>query len=251
MDKGGMVVLNQDNPHFDLLADLACDHGLQIKGFGKSDKADFHLLSWESEAEKSHVMAEIQGERICYTLPVPGEHWVFNSLAVLGAISLAGMDVKKAALNLATVEAPSGRGKRYLGDFMVIDESYNANPTSMRAALSVLGKSEQGRKIAVLGDIREFGDLARQRHEELLEPLLENKIDLVFCCGPNMAYLYERLPENMRGAYALTSLDLIPFVLKEIKSGDVISIKASLGTRVKPIVEALLELQKNPLKRVS
>ncbi|MBS0272062.1 MAG: UDP-N-acetylmuramoyl-tripeptide--D-alanyl-D-alanine ligase [Proteobacteria bacterium] len=249
MDKGGAVLLNRDNPHFDLLANLARERGLQIKGFGKSEKADFRLVSWRGEAERSHVVAEIQGERISYTLPVPGEHWVLNSLAVLGAIFLAGADVKKAASSLATVEAPSGRGKRYPGDFTVIDESYNANPTSIRAALSVLGKSGEGRKIAVLGDIREFGGLARKRHEELLDPLLEHKIDLVFCCGPNMAYLYERLPEGMKGAYALTSLDLIPSVLQAVKPGDVISVKASLGTRVKPIVEALLDLQKNPLNR--
>jgi len=191
------------------------------------------------------------GERISYTLPVPGLHWALNSLAVLGAVLLSGADMKKAAESLATVEAPSGRGKRYKGNFTVIDESYNANPASMRAALAVLGQSTGDRKIAVLGDMREIGDLSRVRHEELLESLLEYKIDLVFCCGPYMAYLYELLPNTMKGGYASTALELIPLVLEAVETGDIISVKASLGTRIKPIVEALLALQKNPLKKVS
>ncbi len=251
MNPGGAVLLNQDNAHFDLLSKLAQGYGLKVFRFGKSENADFRLLSWEGGAEKSSVKAEIGGEQISYTLPVPGVHWVFNSLAVLGAVFLAGSDVKKAAQSLATVEAPSGRGKRYKGDFSVIDESYNANPTSMRAALAVLGQSGKGRKVAVLGDMREMGEVARARHEELFEPLLENGIDLVFCCGPYMAHLYERLPRAMQGGYALTALELIPLILQTIKSGDVISVKASLGTRIKPVVEALLALQENSLKRVS
>lgn len=248
MSKGGSVLLNQDNRHFELLSHLARGHELNVYGFGTSEAAHFRLISWEGGAEKSHVIAQIGGERISYVLPIPGIHCVLNSLSVLGAVSLAGADVKKAVLSLGTVEAPSGRGKRYPGDFTVIDESYNANPTSMRAALDVLGKNKSNRKVAVIGDMREFGSLSQSRHESLLDCLLENKIDLVFCCGPYMAYLYEKLPQNMRGAYAPTSLELIPFILKTIKLGDVVSVKASLGTGVKLIVDALLDLQK---KKVS
>jgi len=251
MRKGSVVILNCDNPHFELLSQLAQEHALSVYGFGESENADFRLFSWKGEADKSEVVADMKGEKITYTLPIPGIHWALNSLAVLGAVLLSGADVKKAAQSLATAEAPSGRGKRYKGDFTVIDESYNANPTSMRAALAVLGQSESGRKIAVLGDMREIGELSRVRHEELLESLLENKIDLVFCCGPYMAYLYERLPSVMKGGYVPTSLELIPLVLEAVEPGDVISVKASLGTRVKPIVEALLALQQNSLKRVS
>jgi len=251
MTKDGIVILNQDNPYFEFLSKIAQSHALKVYGFGKSEKAVFRLLSWTGEAESCEVVAEIAGEKISYRLPVPGFHWVLNSLTVLGAVHLAGADVRKAAHSLATVEAPSGRGKCYRGDFTVIDESYNANPTSMRAALAVLGQSGVGRKIAVIGDMREMGALARLRHEELLDSLLENKIDLVFCCGPYMAYLYEQIPSAMKGGYASTSLELIPFVLKAIHPGDVVSVKASLGTRVKPIVEALLSLQQHSLKKVS
>lgn len=251
MTKGGIVLLNRDNPHFGLLSQIAHENALTVYGFGESEFADFRLLSWEGEAEKSEVTAEIGGEKVFYSLPVPGIHWVLNSLAVLGAVHLSRADVKQAAQSIATVEAPSGRGRRYKGEFTVIDESYNANPTSMRAALAVLGQSGGKRKIAVLGDMREMGDLSRLRHEELLKSLIENKIDRVFCCGPYMAYLYECLPNDMKGGYAPTSLELIPSVLEAVEPDDIISVKASLGTRVKPIVEALLALQKSPLKKVS
>ncbi|MBY0500721.1 MAG: UDP-N-acetylmuramoyl-tripeptide--D-alanyl-D-alanine ligase [Alphaproteobacteria bacterium] len=251
MERGASVLLNQDNPHFPLLSALAQGYGLKVYSFGKTTEADFRLLSYEGESERSIVLAEIGGERVSYILPVPGVHWIYNSLAVLGAVFLAGANVRMAAKSLATLEPPSGRGKRYKGEFTVIDESYNANPTSMRAALATLGQSQGKRKIAVIGDMREMGEIAQQRHEELLEPLLHNKIDLVFCCGPYMAYLYDLLPPHMKGGYALTSLELIPFVLKVMRGGDVVSVKASLGTHMKPIVEALLAVQKDSMKKVS
>ncbi|MBX9620810.1 MAG: UDP-N-acetylmuramoyl-tripeptide--D-alanyl-D-alanine ligase [Alphaproteobacteria bacterium] len=248
MEKGAPVLLNADNAHYSLLSRLALEKGLKVYSFGQSKEADFRLLSWEGKEEESQIMVEIQGETLSYSLPVPGLHWALNSLAALGGVSLAGADVKKAAYSLAILKPPSGRGQWYKGDFTVIDESYNANPTSMKAALTVLGKSGQGRKIAVIGDMRELGSLSKQRHEELLECLLENKIDLVFCCGPYMASLFASLPHSLRGGYAPTSLELMPLVLKEVQSGDIVSVKASLGTRVKPIVEALLVLQEK--KRV-
>lgn len=243
MEKGAPVLLNGDNAHYSLLSQLALEKRLKVYSFGQSKEADFRLLSWEGKEEESQIMAEIQGEIFSYSLPMPGLHWALNSLAALGGVSLAGADIKKAAYSLTTLKPPSGRGQWYKGDFTVIDESYNANPTSMKAALTVLGKSGQGRKIAVIGDMRELGSLSQKRHEELLECLLENKIDLVFCCGPYMASLFSSLPNSLRGGYALTSLELMPLVLKEIRSGDIVSVKASLGTRVKPIVEALLVLQ--------
>jgi UDP-N-acetylmuramoyl-tripeptide--D-alanyl-D-alanine ligase len=240
MDPGGSVILNRESAFYDLLAQLADKKGLKVYGAGRDEGSHFRLISFVCDAEHSSVVASIGGQILSYTIAVPGIHWVTNSLAVLGAASLAGADVEKAAKGLETIVAPSGRGQRFKGNYTVIDESYNANPTSMRAALAVLGQSQGRRKIAVIGDMREIGDLARKRHEELIEPLLAHKIDLVFCCGPNMAHLFALLPDHMKGAYTETSIDLIPHVLETVTSGDVISIKASLGTRVKPIVEALL-----------
>lgn len=244
MSAGGSVILNRDNLYFGLLSSLAQVHSLNVYGFGRSEKADFRLLSWENKPDKSNVTAQVGGKVLSYILPLPGLHWVLNSLAVLGAAYLAGANMEQAIRSLAIIEAPQGRGNRYPGTFTVLDESYNANPASMRAALAILGRSEADRKIAVLGDMRELGVHARAHHEALLDPLLANGIDKVFCCGPLMVHLYERLPNSMQGGYAPTSLELIPLVLKAIKAGDTISVKASLGTRVKPIVDALLDQQK-------
>lgn len=251
MAEGGSVILNQDNPHFEFLSKRAQEYKLKVFSFGRSEKADFRLMSYEGDGETGKIVGEIRGEKISYTLPMPGVHWALNSLAVLGAVYLAHQDVQKAAINLAMVEVPAGRGKCHKGTFTVLDESYNANPTSMRAALSVLGQSRGERKIAIIGDMREMGEIAQERHEELFEPLLENKIDLVFCCGPHMAHLYERLPIYMKGGYRATSLELIPLVLDAVRAGDVISVKGSLGTRMRPIVDALLVFQKDDLKKVS
>lgn len=243
MEAGGLALLNRDNPYFELLSRLAQKQNLQVYGFGKSKEAEFRLLSWEKFTNNSKVVAEIGGKKFSYVVPFPGMHWIFNSLAVLGTAYLAGANMKKAIASFTKIEIPPGRGKCHIGKFTIIDESYNANPASMRAALAVLGHSGKGRKIAVLGDMRELGESARAQHEALLEPLLENNVDIVFCCGPLMAYLYERLPSSLRGGYAPTSLELIPLVLKNIEVGDIISVKASLGTQVKPIVDALLEWQ--------
>lgn len=244
MARGSAVILNRDNPHFHLLETMAHQQGLKVCGFGTSENADCRLLSWEKKEDNSHIVADIMGNQISYALPVSGMHWVMNSLAVMGAASLAEASMDQVVESLKTIQVPSGRGRRYAGPFTILDESYNANPASMRAALAVLGQSGDGRKIAVLGDMREMGDRARAHHEALLKVLVDNKIDRVFCCGPFMAHLYDRLSPEMQGGYTPTSLELIPLVLDEVRAGDTISVKASLGTRVKPIVEALLEYQK-------
>lgn len=244
MEAGGKAILNRDNPQYALLSALAEKQGLKVYGFGKDASADFRFLSYEGSSEGGVVMADIAGKKISYELSVAGAHLAFNSVAVLGAVYLSGADVQKAALSLGSFEALAGRGKRYKGPFTILDESYNANPTSMRAAIEVLGKSEGKRKIAVIGHMVELGEVSQKRHEGLLEPLLENKVDLVFCCGPHMVYLYDQLPKAMQGAYAPTSLELIPFVIEAIRPEDVVSVKGSLSTRMKPIVEALLEIRK-------
>jgi UDP-N-acetylmuramyl pentapeptide synthase len=133
-------------------------------------------------------------------------------------------------------------GKR----IVLIDESYNANPLSMQAALDAVwmrtrGKPEvtQTRRIAVLGDMRELGPTSRQLHADLLQPILDARIDLVFACGPHMSALYDALPAPLRGGYAERSEGLIQPLLDVVRPGDVIMIKGSLGTRMAPIVEAL------------
>jgi len=125
---------------------------------------------------------------------------------------------------------------------LLIDESYNANPASMRAAISVLGRAPigaLGRRIAILGDMLELGPTGAELHTALAEYLRANAVDLVFCCGPLMRSLWEALPSNLRGGYAESSAALEGDVVTSIRAGDALMIKGSLGSKMKLIVEAL------------
>ncbi len=166
---------------------------------------------------------------------------------MLAAAALAGADLALAALALAQLEPAAGRGTRVVlethdGEALLIDESYNANPASMRAALALLGQAEigpQGRRIAVLGDMLELGKRGAELHRKLLEPVTAHGIDLVFCCGPLMRALWEALPSERRAGYAENSASLEPQVLAAVRSGDAVMVKGSFGSRMGPIVKAL------------
>jgi UDP-N-acetylmuramoyl-tripeptide--D-alanyl-D-alanine ligase len=174
---------------------------------------------------------------------------VLNSLAVLAAAALLGCDLAVAAPALAGLQPPSGRGQHILldvpgGTALVIDESYNANPASMRAALALLGEApvgRHGRRIAVLGDMLELGTAAPRLHAGLAEPILAAAVDLVFCAGPLMAALWRELPSERRGGYAEAAAGLAAGLLGVIRDGDAVMIKGSLGSRMGPLVAALVD----------
>ena len=248
LEPGGAAVLNRDNPHYARLAANACAAGVKrIIGFGAHERADARLLSCSLDAESSAAEADILGRRIAWRLPLPGRHIVQNSLAVLAAAALLEVDVEKAAASLASLAAIKGRGARLAvplagGGFTLIDESYNASPAAMRAALSVLGQASPGaggRRIAVLGDMRELGVDANRLHAELATALAAAGIDLLFCCGPHMACLAEAAGRALPVRHAPDSAALLPQVTAAVRPGDIVLVKGSLGSRMAPIVEAL------------
>ncbi len=246
LDSG--AVLNRDSPHYERLQRQAKRAGAEhLVSFGEHPRADARVLKVSLHSDCSTVQAKIRGTDVTYKVGAPGRHLVLNSLAVLGAVSLVGADLALAALALAGLTPPTGRGVRSElalpgGRALLIDESYNANPASMQAAIALLGQADiagQGRRIAVLGDMLELGPSGAELHRGLVEPVLAQGIDLVFCCGPLMHSLWEALPSERRGAYAETSAALEPQVLAAIRPGDAIMIKGSLGSRMGPIVKAL------------
>jgi UDP-N-acetylmuramoyl-tripeptide--D-alanyl-D-alanine ligase len=172
---------------------------------------------------------------------------VANSLGVLAAAKLLGVDLALAALALAALKSPAGRGERVTldvpgGSVLLIDESYNANPTSMAAALALLGQvpaRRLGRRIAVLGDMLELGPEGAKLHAGLSASVRANAVDLVFCAGPLMKCLWDALPSAHRGGYAETAAALEPLVLGAIQHDDAVMVKGSLGSRMGPIVKAL------------
>ncbi|MCC6887315.1 MAG: UDP-N-acetylmuramoylalanyl-D-glutamyl-2,6-diaminopimelate--D-alanyl-D-alanine ligase [Hyphomicrobiales bacterium] len=248
LEPGGVAVINRDSRHYGRLAQRAREAEVgRLVSFGEHVDADVRLLTYRSGPDASAVEACVLGADISYVLGAPGRHVVLNSLAVLAAVALVGADPARAARRLAGVVPASGRGARVRvatpgGDLLLIDESYNANPASMRAALALLGQAEVkkgGRRIAVLGDMLELGPQGADLHRSLVETVEEQGVDLVFCCGPLMHMLWEALPSSRRGAYSESSSLLEPRVLAAIRPGDAVMVKGSLGSRMAPIVKSL------------
>lgn len=248
LEAGGTAVINRDNEWWPLLADCARAHGAAVVSFGEHAEADARLVRFALCAECTTVTADILGEEVTYKIGAPGRHLVDNSLAVLAAVKLVGGDLARAMMALQKHSQPKGRGKRH--DLLVfgerarlIDESYNANPTSMRAAIALLAQHDgggKGRRVAVLGDMLELGAEAPRLHAELIEPLVQAGVNTVFCAGPMMHHLWAALPRPMRGVYAEQSSGLVEAISEDVRPGDVIMVKGSLGSRMGLIVDALL-----------
>jgi UDP-N-acetylmuramoyl-tripeptide--D-alanyl-D-alanine ligase len=248
LEPGGVAIINRDNAQFAHLKRRAKEAGVaRIVSFGEHEEVDARLIKCSLHPRCSTVEAIVLGTALTYKIGAPGRHLVSNSLAVLAAAELAGADLALAALALAEFKPVSGRGAPIEieppgGPALVIDESYNANPASVDAALALLGQAAigpHGRRIAVLGDMLELGPKGRALHRGLLEPVLANAVDLVFCCGPLMQSLWQALPAGRRGGYAEDSAALEAQVLSAIRAGDVVMVKGSLGSRMAPIVKAL------------
>jgi UDP-N-acetylmuramoyl-tripeptide--D-alanyl-D-alanine ligase len=244
----GGAVINRDIGQFAQLKARAQQAGIaRVISFGAHAEADARLIKCALHASCSTVEAEIFGTRFSYKIGAPGRHLVINSLAVLATAELVGADLALAALALAELRAAPGRGAPIEielpgGPALVLDESYNANPASVEAALAVLGRSPvgpRGRRIAVLGDMLELGPNGPDLHCGLADAVIANGIDLVFCCGPLMEALWRALPASRRGGYAQNSAALEAEVLPAIRAGDVVMVKGSLGSRMAPIVKAL------------
>jgi UDP-N-acetylmuramoyl-tripeptide--D-alanyl-D-alanine ligase len=248
VEAGGAAVVNRDSRHFVRLAHAAKAAGLErIVSFGEHAEADARLVKYALQPGSSAVQACILGVDVTYKLGAPGKHMILNSLAVLASVVLAGADLALAGLALADLKPADGRGVRISlrlpgGNALLIDESYNANPASMRAALSLLTHAPigaGGRRIAVLGDMLELGPQGPDLHRGLVEPIMAEAVDLVFCAGPLMRSLWNALPSELRGGYAETSAMLEAEVLGAVRAGDAIMVKGSLGSKMGPIVKAL------------
>jgi UDP-N-acetylmuramoyl-tripeptide--D-alanyl-D-alanine ligase len=245
----GVAILPLDNPYFDLLAAAAADNNLAVTGFSSDgrDGADVAAIRQKLHATCSCVTARILTHEVTYKIAAAGAHLVTNSLAVLAAVHHAGADLALAALSLAQMDGLSGRGARYqLGDdsapITLIDESYNANPTSMAAALTTLGLAPRlgrGRRIAVLGDMAELGDEAAAMHAALSEKIDEADIDLVVTCGPLMRHLNDALSPGRIGAHADGPTQILESLRKELRGDDVVMVKGSNASRMHVVSDGL------------
>ncbi|TMM48801.1 UDP-N-acetylmuramoyl-tripeptide--D-alanyl-D-alanine ligase [Qipengyuania marisflavi] len=242
VEPGGVAIIPADSPHFERLSKAAQSAGVRVVSFGRARGADMRLLdSIPSANGGSLVTCEFDGGRLCFTVAEPGDHWVINALAVMAAVRAAGGDMAAAGLALAEMGGLKGRGARHGidapgGKALLIDESYNANPASMRATLAQLGQTPSARRIAVLGAMKELGDFAPKFHAALAEPLLAADVDLVVMVGEEMRALARELGKQtaqslgntIRYAHCNTADEAIELLNDfGIVAGDAVLVKGS------------------------
>ncbi|GJE59610.1 UDP-N-acetylmuramoylalanyl-D-glutamyl-2,6-diaminopimelate--D-alanyl-D-alanine ligase [Methylobacterium trifolii] len=257
---GGVAVINRDNPSFSRLqAHALASRAGRIVSFGEHPEADVRALRIVLRPDLSVVDAVVMGQPVTYQLGTAGRHTALNSLGVMAVIHALGADLARAALSLAGLRPPVGRGERTAlrlpdGEVFLVDESYNANPASVRAALSTLNGIEtgaRGRRIVVLGDMLELGSASEAHHRDLAAAVEANGVDLVFTAGALMRNLFEALPVSRRGVAAATAADLVEPILKTLRPGDAVMVKGSNSIRMGRIVEALKARYATPARRDS
>ncbi len=251
---GGYALLNRDDKRFKQLETLAVAAGIEhIATFGENARSTYKLRDLVMKTDCSCITVSLGGQEAAVKISAPGRHIVQNMLAVMGAAHLVGADMTKVVLALASLQAEAGRGAQYRlrhgdGTFTLIDESYNANPASMRAALSLLESTEpqgegieKGRRIAVLGDMLELGKQSSKLHGDLARPIVDAHVNMLFIGGAHMSALKSAMPAEIQVEYRESVDELLPLVVKAVRPGDVVMIKSSKSIGFVKIVNALLK----------
>ncbi len=248
LNKNGIGIINLDNPYFSTLEFLAKQAGLtNIKTFGQTPKADLQLISAITTNFDTKVTAKIIDEELTYSIKLQGTHWALNSVAALGAAMSIGAESKELLKGLSSLEPIKGRGQVLTTPFnngyiKVVDDSYNASPASMKAAIICLGEKTQikeGRRVAILGDMLELGTEASKAHASLASTCSNAGIDFVFTAGSLMANLYAALPPEIRGNHYASTEKLCSCLDQIIKPSDTILVKGSQGAQMGQVVNAL------------
>ena len=247
LTSGGRAVLNADDRWFDFLAGEARARGAEVVAFGSGEACAAQLTGFRLEGDGSRVEARVHGRPVGFPLHQSGAHWGLMSLAALLMIEALGVSLDDGLAALATFPPLEGRGaERQValpgGAFTLIDESYNANPTSVGAALQTLGLKTGRRRVAVLTDMLELGPNSPAYHAGLAAGIEAAKVDLVFCAGPMMKSLWDVLPPTRQGAYAETAATLGPLVIRAVEPGDLVMVKGSKASNAKALFDALAAL---------
>ncbi len=244
----GTAVLNADNRWCEHLRAEAERLGAQVRTFGVSERANARLMRTSATPDGLDVVARIDGEEVAYKLRQPAPHWGPMSLCALLMMRALDVDLATAIAAVTAFEPLEGRGasrqvRAAAGAFTLVDESYNASPVSVAAALAALGaRPADGRRIAVLTDMLELGPDSSARHAALVRAIEAASVDLVFCAGPLMRSLWDALPESRRGRWAPTAVELAPCLVKAVRPGDVLMVKGSRDSKAKALAEALAAL---------
>jgi UDP-N-acetylmuramoyl-tripeptide--D-alanyl-D-alanine ligase len=246
--RGGAAVLNADNRWFSVLKREAEAAGAQVAAFGSGADCQARLLDFAPTAAGAVVTASFRGQQLDFPIRQSGAHWGLNSLAALLMLGALDVDLETGLDALAGFAPLAGRGAERCvhlagGAFTLIDESYNANPVSVAAALRTLGaRTGRGRRIVALTDMLELGQEAGRMHASLAEPIEAAGVDLVFCAGPLMRALWDALPASRQGAYAESAEALAPQIVQAVAPGDMVMVKGSNASKARTLAEALAAL---------
>lgn len=258
--RGGTAVINGDLTVTPILLEAATRAKARIITFGEAS-ANHHRLT-DVAISTGHTTGKARGWRTPMLLKVAseGRHFAVNALGVLAVIRALEADRARALCGIGEWQPPQGRGQRETivldsqtdgASFELIDDAFNANPTSMTASLEVLaaahptdgvGRLARGRRVAVLGDMLELGEGEADMHAALAQDPSMEHLDTVHCVGPLMAHLHAALPEEQRGICATTADDLHGAVRRIADAGDVVLVKGSKGSRVSLVVDMLRKL---------
>ena len=259
LEAGGVAVLNGDIATSPILQDHAAKLGAQQVLFGSS-APDWTVEDVRIAGDVTVIKAMGAGNTYLFKLSVPGRHFAMNAVGVLAVADALGADPVAASLDIAAWVPPAGRGTREIivtdmandGESLeLLDDAFNANPTSLIASLEVLaastptdgvGRIVKGRRVAILGDMLELGKDEIGMHSEFAANPHLQSLDLIHCAGPLMRHLWDALPEEKQGQWAATAAELVPHVTRLVDAGDVVLVKGSKGSKVSLVVDAIRKL---------
>jgi UDP-N-acetylmuramoyl-tripeptide--D-alanyl-D-alanine ligase len=258
LEPGGVAVLNADIATSHILRDHAASLGVRAVMFGQT-ASDWHLRQVRLTGDATVIAAKGGGHDYLFKLSVPGRHFAMNALGVLAVVEALGADPVTASLDIATWRPPEGRGGREVlvldavreESLDLIDDAFNANPTSLSSALEVLaaamptdgiGRIIKGRRVAILGDMLELGPDEAAMHRGVADDPHLPAVSIIHCVGPRMRHLYDALPEGQRGQWVPQASDLAGAASSLVDAGDIVLVKGSKGSKVSLIVDAIRKL---------
>jgi UDP-N-acetylmuramoyl-tripeptide--D-alanyl-D-alanine ligase len=246
LTEDGIAIIPYDSPHASLLYAVAARYAAQVVTFGAREGADVRVIEdMPSARGGTLVTAQLRSARLSFTIGMPGRHWVSNALAVLAAVEAVGGDLAQAGLSLAEMTGLPGRGARRRvrtadgGQALLIDEAYNANPASMAATLAQLGEERGGRKVVVLGAMKELGPLSDSLHGGLADAVRAANVGLAILVGDEMAPLADALAGTVPVERAKDVTEVLEFVPDRLADGDILLVKGSNSVGLSRLVETL------------
>ena len=247
LEAGGTVIVPEDDAFRDYLAEQGRAYcpTATVESFGTGEGATARLVDINSDGVNSRFEIELAGRRVAVEMPVIGEHWGLNAAAALLMATLTDIPLSDAAEALSGFGAPPGRGTAERltlpggGEILLVDDAYNANPESMRAALAALSTRPPGRRVVALGEMLEIGAGSDDAHAGLAPLLQEAGVELAFLAGGGMEALSTVLPSTIQQHFDVKAAALLESVKNRLTDGDVLLVKGSNASGMGRLADAL------------